>query len=112
VDLSESSINQVDFEYAIYSRIIFSFRPFNAVQGMFRMEDDQRMIIKFFLNERPDVRDIVEKLQPESGEHDCKLRTVRFWITEGRLSRSDLRDEIRTGRPPLDDLDRKKFWSH
>jgi hypothetical protein len=32
---------------------------------------------------------------------------VQFWITEVRLGRQDLHDEIRTGRPPLDDLDAK-----
>jgi hypothetical protein len=32
---------------------------------------------------------------------------VQFWITEVRLGRQDLHDKIRTGRPPLDDLDAK-----
>jgi uncharacterized membrane protein YpjA len=71
------------------------------------MEYDQRMILKFLLNEGADARDITDRVQAQFGEHVYKLRTVQFWITEVWLGRQDLHDEIHTERPPLDDLDAK-----
>jgi hypothetical protein len=59
------------------------------------------------LNEGADARDIADKLQTQFGEHAYKLWTIQFWITEVRLGRQDLHDEIGTGRPSLDDLDTK-----
>jgi hypothetical protein len=32
---------------------------------------------------------------------------IQFWITEVRLGRQDFRNEIRTGKLPLDNLDAK-----
>jgi hypothetical protein len=46
-------------------------------------------------------------LQTQFAEHAYQLQTIQFWITEIWLGRQDLHDEIRTGRPPLDDLDAK-----
>jgi hypothetical protein len=40
---------------------------------MFRIEYDQRVIIKFLLNEGADARDIADKLQTQFGEHAYKL---------------------------------------
>jgi hypothetical protein len=48
-----------------------------------------------------------DRLQAQFGEHAYQLRTIRFWITEARFGLQDLHDEIRTGKPPLDDLDTK-----
>jgi hypothetical protein len=71
------------------------------------MEYDQRGIIKFLWNDGIDVHDIADRLQAQFAEHAYKPRVIRFWIAEIWLSRQDLHDEIRTGRPPLDDLDTK-----
>jgi hypothetical protein len=71
------------------------------------MEYDQRMIIKFLWNDGLDVHDIADKLQTQFIENIYQLQTIRFWITDARIGRQDLHDEIRTGRPPLDDLDAK-----
>jgi hypothetical protein len=71
------------------------------------MEYDQRMIVKFLLNEGADARDIADRLQAQFGEHGYKLWTVQFWIAEVQLDCQDLHDEIRTGIPPLNDLDAK-----
>jgi hypothetical protein len=71
------------------------------------MKYDQKVIIKFLWNERADARQIETRLQALFAEHGCRLRTVQFWITEIRRGRQDLHDEIRSGRPPLDDLDEK-----
>jgi hypothetical protein len=46
-------------------------------------------------------------LQEKFAEYDYRLRTVQFWITEIWRGRQYLYDEIRSGRPPLDDLDGK-----
>jgi hypothetical protein len=51
------------------------------------MECDQRVIIKFLLNEEADASDIADRLHAQFDEHAYKLRTVQFWITEVWLSR-------------------------
>jgi hypothetical protein len=91
----------------IYAIIIFSFYTLKFIKDTFRMEYDQRVIIKFFLNERLDTCDITNRLQAQFGEYAYKLRMVSFWSTEIWLGRQDLHDEIRTGRSPLHDLDAK-----
>jgi hypothetical protein len=62
--------------------IIFSFCILKPVQGTFRIEYDQRVIIKLLLTEEADARDIVDRRQSELSEHAYKLRTAQFWITE------------------------------
>jgi hypothetical protein len=42
------------------------------------MEYDQRVIIRFLLNEGPDAYDIADKLQAQFGEHIYALRMIRF----------------------------------
>jgi hypothetical protein len=87
--------------------MVFPFWTLKSVQSTFGMEYDQRVIIKFLWNEAADARDIADRLQAQFGEHVYQFRTIRFWIAEIRLGRQDLYDEIRIGRPPLDDLDTK-----
>jgi hypothetical protein len=65
------------------------------------------MIIRFLWNERIDAHEMRHRFQAQFDEHAYRLRTVQFWITEVRLDRQDLHDEICTGRHPLDDLDVK-----
>jgi hypothetical protein len=48
-----------------------------------------------------------DRLQTQFDEHIYQLRTIQFWIAEARLGCQDLHNEIRVGRPPLDDLDMK-----
>jgi hypothetical protein len=76
-----------------------------SVKGPSMMEHDQRVIIRFLSNERIAANEITIKLQEQFAEHVYKLRTVRFWIGEMRFGHHDLHEEIRTGTPPLDDVD-------
>jgi hypothetical protein len=87
--------------------MIFPSWTLKSLKNTFGMVYDQRVIIKFLYNEGADGRDIATTLQANSAEHAYQLRTVQFWITEIRLGRQDLHDELRTGRPLLDDLDAK-----
>jgi hypothetical protein len=65
------------------------------------------VIIRFLWNEGENARQIAVRLQAKFVEHSYQLRTVRFLIAEIRRGRQDLHDKIRSGRPPLDDLDSK-----
>jgi hypothetical protein len=89
--------------------MIFPIWTLKSVNDPFGMEYDQRMIIKFLWNDGVDTRQIVARLQAQFAEHFYQLRTVRFWITEIRCGRQDLHEEIRSGRPHLDDLDSKNL---
>jgi hypothetical protein len=77
------------------------------MKGPFMMEYDQRVIIRFLSTEGIGANKIAIRFQAQFDEHAYKLRTIQFWITEVRSGRQDLHDEIRTGRPSLDDLDAK-----
>jgi hypothetical protein len=105
VDPSETEIDQVGFECATDGLIIFPFYTLNFFKGTFRIEHDQRVIIRFLWNERINTHEITRRLQAQFGEHGYAIRTVRFWIAEVPIGRQDLHDEIHTGGPPLDDLD-------
>jgi hypothetical protein len=83
------------------------FYTLKLVNGTFRIEEDQRAIIRFLWNEVIDAYEITRRFQGQFDEHASALRTVRFWIAEVRFARQDLYDEIRSGRPPRDDLDAK-----
>jgi hypothetical protein len=71
------------------------------------MDHDQRLIIKFLWNDGINASQNASRLQAQFTEYDYQLRTVQFSITEIQRGRQHLHDEIRSGRPLLDDLDGK-----
>jgi hypothetical protein len=79
------------------------------VKDLLMMEHDQRVIIQCLWNQGINANQITARLQAQFGEHVYKLQMIQFGISEVRFDRQDLHDEIRTGRPPLDDLN-AKFW--
>jgi hypothetical protein len=87
--------------------MIFPLWTPKSVEGPFMMEYDQRVIIRFLSNEGICTHKITTRFQVQFGEHSYKLRTGQFWVAEVRFGRQDLHDEIRTGSPPLDDIDAK-----
>jgi transposase len=87
--------------------MIFPVWILKSVNDPFGKEYDQTVIIKFLWNEGSNARQIANRLQEQFSEHSYQLRRVRFWIAKIRRGRQDLHDEIRSGRPPRDDLDSK-----
>jgi transposase len=87
--------------------MIFPVWTLQSVHDPFGIEYDQTVIIRFLWNEGAYARQIADGFQAKFAEHSYELRTVRFWIAEIRRGRQDLHNEIRSGRPPLDDLDNK-----
>jgi hypothetical protein len=71
------------------------------------MESDQRVIIRFLWKKSIKANQIKAIVQTQFGEYAYKLRTIRFSIAEAQFDRQTLHDQIRTGRPLLDDLDVK-----
>ena len=68
-------------------------------------EIEQRGIIHFYYLKRKTPSKIHEKLV---GVYKCnalKLKTVEYWYHEFKCGRTNIDDNPRSGRPPLDDLD-------
>jgi hypothetical protein len=87
--------------------MIFPVWTLKSVHDPFGMEYDQTVIIRFLRKEGAYARQIADRLQAKLAEYSYQLRTVRFEIAEIGRGRQDLHDEIRRGRPPLDELDSK-----
>jgi hypothetical protein len=75
--------------------------------GPFRMEHDQRVIVKFLWNKEINVHDITKRLQTQFHEEIYAFWSVQFEIGELRRVRQDLQDNLRLGRPLLDDHEAK-----
>jgi hypothetical protein len=100
--------NRVD-GYGMQRKAYSSSQSVKSVEDTLRMEYDQRVIIKFFLNEGGDARAPADRLQIRLDEHVYELRTVQFWIAEVRLSRQDIHYEIPAGKN-LWMILMPKFW--
>jgi hypothetical protein len=103
----ENQTDWIDFNSAINSIIICSSCTFKYIDETFRLEYDQRVIIKFLHNEEADTHDIIQRFQTQFAQNAYAFRTVQFWIDEVCRGRQALHDENSMGRPPLDDLDAK-----
>jgi hypothetical protein len=69
-----------------------------------RMEDDQRVIIRFFCRKRVSPEGIHACLEARFGDAAYSERSVRLWCRYVRQRCEDLHDEVRSGRPPVDFL--------
>jgi hypothetical protein len=57
---------------------------FTDVKIALRTECEQRVIVRFLLNEGSNARQSEERLTVQSHEDACPFRTVQCWITEVR----------------------------
>jgi hypothetical protein len=68
-------------------------------------EIDQRYEIKFLYSKKFALDRIVAELASVSGEQAYAKKMVEYCIQQIKLGRSDMEDEAKHGRPPLDDVD-------
>jgi hypothetical protein len=73
MDPSKRQIDQIGFEHATDDLIIFPFCALKAVNGTFRMDCDQRVIIPFLWNEEIDAHKVTPRLQAQFSEHAYKF---------------------------------------
>jgi hypothetical protein len=63
------------------------------------------VIIRFLFKEGVDANDIHTRLLAQFGDEFYSLRSVRRWRQYVRQGRELMRDEPRSGQPPVDFLD-------
>jgi hypothetical protein len=97
-----SQTNRMDFNSEFDSIIIFLSYIFKYLNETFRMEYDQRVIIRFLHNKKSDTHNITQRPQAQFAQDAYILGTVQFWIGEICCDRQDLHDENRMGRLPID----------
>jgi hypothetical protein len=69
------------------------------------MEYDQRVIIRFLYKERFSPGDIHTCLEAQLGDAIYSERSIWGWCQYVLQGREGLRNEVRSGRPPIDFLD-------
>jgi hypothetical protein len=68
-------------------------------------EIEQRDVIKFLYAKKVALDRIPPELAPVGGEQAYAKKAVEYWIHPAKLGGSDMEDEAKHGRPPLDDVD-------
>jgi hypothetical protein len=71
------------------------------------MEYEQRVTIKFLVNDGLGTDEIEEKLKTQFPEDVYSLHTAQFWIAEVKRGHEDLHDGLRPWQPPAADLMRR-----
>jgi hypothetical protein len=77
-ELMKISLNQIYISYTSHRDSFLLARTIHEVQGTFRMEYEQRVIIKFLFNDGLDPHQIVEQLETPFHEGDYSLHVVQF----------------------------------
>jgi hypothetical protein len=68
-------------------------------------EIEQRHVIKFLYTKKFALDRIVAEFASVYGEQVSAKKSVGHWIHQAKLKRSDIEDEVKHGRLPLDDVD-------
>jgi hypothetical protein len=92
-ELMKISLNQIYISSACHRDSFPLVRTIYDAQAPFRMEYEQRVIIKLLFNDGLDPRQIVEKLEAQFHEDAYSFPAVQSWIGEVRRGREDLDDE-------------------
>jgi hypothetical protein len=66
---------------------------------------EQKYVIKFLDAKKFALGRIVGELASVDGEQAYTKKAVEYWIHPVKLERSDMEDEAKHGRAPLDDVD-------
>jgi hypothetical protein len=74
----KSHVHGIDFNYAIDSVIISPSRAFKYVNGMFKTQCAQRVIVRFLRNEEADAQDLAQRCQSQFAQHVYALQTIQF----------------------------------
>jgi hypothetical protein len=70
-------------------------------------EIEQRYVIKFLYAKKFGLDRILAELALINGEQADAKKAVEYWINPVKLGRSDMEDEAKHGRLPLDNADAK-----
>jgi hypothetical protein len=81
-DLTKISLNQIYISYASHRDSFPLARTISDAQARFRMQHEQRVIVKFLFNNGLDPGQLVEKLEAQFHEDAYSFRAVSFGLVK------------------------------
>jgi hypothetical protein len=70
-------------------------------------EVEQRYLIKSLHAKKFHFSGIVAELASADGEQACAKKPVEYWVDQVKLGRTVMENEVKPGRPPLEDIDER-----